>query len=400
MTVRILTGDAREMLRTLPAESVHCCVTSPPYWAQRDYGVDGQLGREASLEEHVAVLVSVFREVRRVLRADGTVWLNYGDAWATKGYRAHGFTGEGAHPANWSADRRGQSVLSTVGDGIKEKDLIGAPWALAIALRADGWWLRDCIIWHKKNPPPTSVQDRTCPAHEYLFLLTKAPRYYYDDIAIEEPIAESSRQRYAQRTLESQSGGFKQEVYESGNTGARSRSRRPAEIIKSLAVSGKETRKKRSVWSIPIEGFDEAHFATFPPELIVPCIKAGSSEHGVCSLCGAPWVRHVERETRPNAPSLRGKYNGVGKHRTISGGVWNDARDRRVLGWVPQCACDGSALVPATVLDPFGGSGTVGLVADRMKRDAILIELKPAYVEMARQRIDGDAPLLGKVAAE
>jgi DNA modification methylase len=332
MTVQILQGDCRDILKTLPDQSVHCCVTSPPYWAQRDYGVDGQLGREPSLYEHLDELVAVFREMRRVLRDDGTFWLNYGDAWATKGYSAKPVPDAHLKPANWSSDRRGQSVLSTVGGEIKEKDLIGAPWTLAFALRSDGWWLRDAIIWHKENPPPTSVKDRTCPAHEYVFMLSKSSRYFYDNKAIEEPIADSSRERYAQQTLDQQEGGFKQKQYEHGIAGARQRSRSPATILKSLAAGGSETRKKRSVWSLPVAGFTDAHFATFPPDLIEPCIKAG-------------------------------------------------------------CPAGG------TVLDPFGGAGTTGLVADRLQRNAILIELNPAYAAMAHQRITNDAPLLAEPAA-
>ncbi len=329
MTVRILIGDVRDKLRDLPDESVHCVVTSPPYWGQRDYGVEGQWGRETHLSEHITRLVGLFRDIRRVLRSDGIVWLNYGDAWASRGYKAHEFNGAGPHPANWNSERRGQSVIDTTGEGVKVKDMIGTPWQVAFALRADGWWLRDCIIWHKSNPPPTSVKDRTCPAHEYVFMLSRSARYHYDGAAIEEPIAESSRARYAQSTLETQQGGFKQQVYEAG-IGARSRSRRPAEIIKSLAADGKETAKKRSVWTIPIKGYTEAHFATFPTALIEPCIKAGCPEGG-------------------------------------------------------------------TVLDPFGGAGTTGLVADRLKRNAILIELNPEYAAMARARIQADAGMFGEV---
>jgi DNA modification methylase len=215
---------------------------------------------------------------------------------------------------------------ATAHGNIKVKDLIGSPWQVAFALRDAGWWLRDCIIWHKLNPPPTSVCDRTCPSHEYIFLFSKSARYYFDHLAIEEPIAESSAGRYAQPTLQSQTGGFKQETYESGITGARARSRRPSEVLKDLAASGKETRKKRSVWAISNPGFNDAHFATFPAELIEPCVKAGCPEGGI-------------------------------------------------------------------VLDPFSGAGTVGLVSDRLQRNALLIELNPAYAEMARRRISNDAPL-------
>lgn len=323
MTVRIINADVFEGLKSLPDDSVHCVVTSPPYWMQRDYGVDGQIGREPTLEEHCQSLVKVFAEIRRVLRPDGTVWMNYGDSWASKAWKAHPTKGPPRTPANWSSERNGFDRPATAHGKIKVKDLIGTPWAVAFALRDDGWFLRDAIIWNKLNPPPTSVQDRTCPSHEYIFLLSKKARYYYDHKAIEEPIADSSRARYAQSTLESQTGGFKQQVYESGITGARARSRKPADIIKSLAQNNNDQRKKRSVWPVAVQGFDEGHFATFPTELIEPCVKAG-------------------------------------------------------------CPKDG------TVLDPFGGAGTTGLVADRLQRNAILIELNPEYAEMAENRINKD----------
>lgn len=332
MSVRLITGDCRDVLPTLEADSFDCVVTSPPYWGQRDYGMTGQIGRETTLSEHVAGLVLVFREVRRILKPAGVCWVNYGDAWATKGYAAHAFSGDDAHPANWSSERRGQDVISTVGEGVKEKDMIGGPWRLAFALRDDGWWLRDCIIWHKPNPPPTSVKDRTCPAHEYVFMFTRSARYAYDHKAIEEPAAESSLQRYGQKTLSTQEGGFKQEVYRSGISGARARSRKPADVIKSLAMSGGEMRKRRSVWTIPVHGFSDVHFATFPPDLVEPCIKAG-------------------------------------------------------------CPIGGS------VLDPFGGAGTVGLVADRLGRNATLIELNPGYRDMASGRVTNDAPLFAEISA-
>lgn len=330
MTVQILVGDALTTLKTLPDESVHEVVSSPPYYGQRDYGVAGQLGREASPNEHVAVMVEVFREVRRVLRSDGVLWLNYADSWASKGWRAHP-AAEGS-PSGWDSERRGQDQVSTIGDGVKERDLNGMSWTLALALRADGWYLRDCIIWNKPNPMPSSVPNRCCPAHEYLFMLTKTGGgYYYDADAIAEPISDVSAARLAQPTLNGQQGGAKQEAYASGVTGQRARSRKPADILKSLAADEAQMRKRRTVWTVPVGSFGEAHFATFPPELIEPCIKVG------CPVGG-------------------------------------------------------------TVLDPFGGAGTVGLVADRLQRNAVLIELNPEYAAMAERRIRGDAPMFAEVS--
>lgn len=276
MSVTLLQGDCIEVMRGVDAESVHCCVTSPPYWGLRDYGVDGQIGLEASLQEHLARLVEVFREVRRVLRPDGTLWLNYGDAYAST------INGRSAaeQKAAGTDDRtfRGKPI-STIGGGLKPKDRMLLPARVAIALQDSGWWVRDEIVWHKPNPMPISIRDRTTPAHEMIYMLSKSARYYYDQAAIKEPVAEASKKRYAQETLQTQIGGFKQEAYESGLVGQRARSRRPAEILKTLV--GQETRNRRSVWTIPPQPFREAHFATFPPALIEPCVLAGCPEGGV-----------------------------------------------------------------------------------------------------------------------
>src|SRR5215203_458405 len=234
MSVRIIIGDVRERLRDLPDESVHCVVTSPPYWGQRDYSHDGQLGRELTAEAHISAMVEVFRECRRVLRPDGTVWLNYGDSWASKGWKTH--PAKPGTPAGWDSDRRGQSVMSTVGDGIKEGDLIGMSWMLALALRADGWWFRDSIVWRKPNPMPSSVPNRCCPSHEFIFMFTRIKSgYFYDASAIEEPITEVSAARLAQPTLNRQQGGPKQSAYAEGSTGQRANSRKPADVLKALA---------------------------------------------------------------------------------------------------------------------------------------------------------------------
>lgn len=312
MTVQILTGDCREVLRTLPDESVHCVVTSPPYWGLRDYGTPG-IGLEPTLAEHMAELVGVFCEIRRVLRKDGTLWLNYGDAYAgaatAAAWRPGGHAGDGGVPGG--RNRNGAAP----GHGLKPKDLMGMPWRLAFALQADGWWLRQDIIWAKPNPMPESVTDRCTKAHEYLFMLTKSARYFYDAAAISEPVLAPGLSWAERKALgEGARRGFAQNG--------------PSNI-----GCDKDTRNKRSVWEVATAPFSEAHFATFPPALIEPCIKAG-------------------------------------------------------------CPAGG------TVLDPFGGAGTTGLVADRLQRNAILIELNPEYAAMAQARIKGDAPLFTQVAAE
>lgn len=334
MTVRILEGDCREVLRTLPEKSVHCCVTSPPYFGLRDYGVDGQIGLEETPSAFVEETVAVFREVWRVLRDDGTLWLNLGDSYA--------------NDTKWGGSSGGKHVSALHGKsgigrgrvhtGLKAKDLIGIPWRVAFALQADGWYLRQDIIWSKPNPMPESVTDRCTKAHEYIFLMSKSPRYHYDADAIVEALATDPSENYPARAKITGRGG-------QGAAGARGNDRDKSggfppkrgvpprhSDYASSDQSGLDSvgrgmgRNKRSVWSVATAPFTEAHFATFPPALIEPCILAGCPEGG-------------------------------------------------------------------TVLDPFGGAGTTGLVADRLQRDALLIELNPAYAEIARRRISNDAPL-------
>ena len=344
MTVRILQGDCRDVLKTLPDESVHCVVTSPPYFGLRDYGVDGQIGLETEPQAFIDQLVTVFEEVRRVLRSDGIAWVNMGDSYANDG-KWGGHTG-GKHVRVLHGAPIGRNKRYT---GLKPKDLIGVPWMLAFALRDAGWFLRQDIIWSKPNPMPESVRDRCTKAHEYIFLLSKNERYYFDQDAILEPVAASSVERLSQPTIDQQAGSDRVPGKTNGPMKAVSRSgnkeRKPAGlrgipgasvtdpnggVAGSVPWEGSE-RNKRSVWTVTTQPFKEAHFATFPPALIEPCILAG-------------------------------------------------------------CPAGG------TVLDPFGGAGTTGLVADRHGRNAILVEINPEYAAMARNRIYNDAPLFADVA--
>jgi DNA modification methylase len=274
MSWTLLNGDALEMLKTLPDESVHCCVTSPPYWGLRDYGVDGQLGLESTPDEYVANMVEVFREVKRVLRKDGTLWLNLGDSYATTPTGSYG-SKSGLHGAQTSAKYKQtiQEVYTkksnTVVSGLKPKDLVGIPWRAAFALQADGWWLRSDIIWAKPNPMPESVQDRPTKAHEYIFLLTKSERYYYDADAIKEnsvdPQGSAARYKYA----------F------SGRDGLIMPDGKPQQIAPKGIREFSSKRNKRTVWNITTKPYKEAHFATFPPEIPEICIKAGCPEGGI-----------------------------------------------------------------------------------------------------------------------
>lgn len=387
MTVSILTGDVFDVLPTLPDASAQMCVTSPPYWGLRDYGVAGQLGLERTPEEYVARMVAVFREVGRVLRDDGTLWLNLGDSYArsqetnvpqTKNrpvaFPHHAKAGS-SDGAVGRADRPG--TRSGVG-GLKPKDLVGIPWRVAFALQADGWYLRSDIIWHKPNPMPESVTDRPTKAHEYLFLLAKSERYVYDADAIAEDV-----------TAEPKICGPKNDA-----------SRNDGDRVGILRGNG-FTRNRRSVWSVGTQPFREAHFATFPPKLIEPCILAGSARQA-CEHCGAAWERIVDR-----GPLVDQRQNpGKPSHLTPQGYL-RDGKSRcgvneysETVGWQPRCTCEGAmGSGRSVVLDPFGGAGTTGLVADRLGRDAVLIELNPAYAEMARTRITDDAPLFADGAA-
>jgi site-specific DNA-methyltransferase (adenine-specific) len=290
VTCKILQGDSREIIKGLADRGVNCIVTSPPYFGLRDYGHEAQIGIEQSPDEYVGQMVEVFRECRRVLRDDGTLWLNLGDSYATQGGSGRqGQTGQ-------RATRRFTAEIASskgVPDGLKSKDLIGIPWRVALALQTDGWYLRQDIIWHKPNPMPESVTDRCTKAHEYIFLLSKSERYYFDYAAIKERTAYPHDKR---RPLGSK-GAWQIDGRQQGeNGGGRSYDHDTA------------MRNKRSVWTVTTTPFKGAHFATFPPDLIQPCILAGCPRGG-------------------------------------------------------------------EILDPFGGAGTTGMVAERDLRNSILIEL-------------------------
>ena len=251
----IWQGDCREVLRGLEESSVHCVVTSPPYWGLRDYGADGQLGLEETPADHVANMVEVFREVRRVLREDGTLWLNYGDSYAA------------------------------TGSGLKPKDLCGIPWRVAFALQEDGWWLRQDIIWHKPNPMPESVTDRCTKSHEYIFLLAKSPRYYYDADAVKETSVDP----------ESHTGRKKRSPDAFTQAGVKSQYR-DGFASREAGVTY-PTRNKRTVWTIATAPYPGAHFATFPPDLVKPCIMAGCPDGGTVldPFTGSGTVAEVAR---------------------------------------------------------------------------------------------------------
>lgn len=317
MTCRLFNCDVLDGLARLEAGSVQVCITSPPYWRLRDYRVAGQIGLEPTLDDHVMRLVEVFRGVRRVLRDDGTLWLNLGDSYA-KSSGAIGRAGN-APPRTRIAARQIHAHPKTltganVPEGLKAKDLMGMPWRIAQALRDDGWYLRADIIWHKPNPVPESVTDRPTKAHEYLFLLSKRAHYFYD--------ADAIRQKPKDNRSSRSSAEFR------GRSLLRHRDPEKFGLTRGLpnaSCTHPKGSNRRSVWTVPSAPFRGAHFATFPPKLIEPCVLAGSR-------------------------------------------------------------------VGDTVLDPFSGSGTTGVVALANQRNYVGIELNPEYAELSRQRLMAVAP--------
>ncbi|WP_437880875.1 DNA-methyltransferase [Pseudomonas sp. LRF_L74] len=347
---RILIGNCIDQLRTLPGQSAHCCVTSPPYYGLRDYGVDGQIGLEESPAEFIAALVDVFREVHRVLRDDGTCWVNMGDSyagsWGAQGRpqgngQMSGRAVTSARQINAHPSFRSNTGVRGRELGLKKKDMMGMPWRLAFALQDDGWYLRQDIIWNKLNPMPESVRDRCTKAHEYIFLLSKSPSYYYDQDAILEPCSPNTHARLSQAVQDQigseranggakTNGNMKAVARKSNGVGwghgtdgeqrQRGRVKGNSSMDSALAIMP-DNRNKRSVWTVSTHSFKGAHFATYPPDLIRPCILAGSPRGGL-------------------------------------------------------------------VLDPFGGAGTTALVAMQEGRRSVLCELNPEYAAIAQARLD------------
>jgi len=382
----ILIGDVLEQMATLPENSVHCCVTSPPYWGLRDYGVDGQIGLEATPEEFIAKMVAVFRAVRRVLREDGTLWLNIGDSYAG---------GRGGNPTADSSTlegslrnqeasivkrqmtqsrRRDDAVVprsDVAVDGLKPKDLLLMPWRVALALQADGWWVRSAVCWAKKSPMPESVSDRPTSSWEPIFLMAKSSRYFYDAEAVKEKSESTGGAAF---------GKVEQmDAAREAGQGARRYERPDYREI---------GRNQRNVWHLGPEPYPEAHFATFPTEIPRRAILAGTSEKGCCAACGAPWVRTASRQTNGmdtvNVHERTGDTTQArhGKAKCPSGLVVAS----RTTGWEAGCGC-GAGVVPCTVLDPFLGSGTTLAVARQLGRVGVGVELNPEYVKLAHDRI-------------
>jgi DNA modification methylase len=380
MNIEILQGDCIESLKKIEDGSINTCITSPPYWGLRDYnGESKQLGMEDTPEEFTENLVKVFREIKRVLRDDGTAWLNLGDSYSS-----------GGRTTTTNQSLRGDKDYGVTrpkpSKGIKPKDLIGIPWRVAFALQADGWYLRQDIIWHKPNPMPESVRDRCTKAHEYIFLLSKNVKYYYDHEAIKEDA------KYPQGPNSPQSIKKGQGEFGMDTRGGLSK-------IGALAK-----RNKRSVWTITTKTFKGAHFATFPKDLIEPCVLAGCPEK-VCVQCSEPYklkvdIKRIPRwELSPNDPRYRpSKYENA--HDSLNGNTRHSVTETKPLGLEKQCDCQTNETKGGTVLDPFGGSGTTGIVAASHSRNAILLELNQEYIDLAKERINKELGMMANLKCE
>ena len=352
MSIEILQGDCVESLNKLEDQSINTCITSPPYWGLRNYNdEEKQLGMEDTPEEFTENLVKVFREVKKVLRDDGTVWLNLGDSYG------------------------------------KNKQLTGIPWRVAFALQQDGWYLRQDIIWHKPNPMPESVTNRCTKAHEYIFLLSKKPKYYYDHEAIKED-AKYPQGPNSPQSIKKGKGEFGMDT------------RGGLSKIGALAK-----KNKRSVWTVTTKPFKGAHFATFPKDLIEPCILAGCPEK-ICVDCNEPYERITSRKSNPlkvDDSTLDRFGNGkAGVHRKVGGQYqkWLNENPLITIGWEKQCDCQTNETKAGTVLDPFGGSGTTGIVAAQHNRNAVLLELNQEYIDLAKQRINKELGMMANLKCE
>lgn len=357
-------GDALTLMRGWPADFVDCCITSPPYWGLRDYGVEGQLGTEKTPEDFVSNLVRVLNEVHRVLKPGGTLWLNLGDSYAgnpASGGRSKSgkFNGSPTKDRDHHTPKRKKYTRPA---GYKQKELVGIPWKVAFALRESGWRIRQDIIWAKNNPMPESVKDRCTKSHEYIFLLTKNKKYFYDHVSIMEPAVYAGQSRGgSKKRYEQNTAGMDNKVYNMKN--------------------------KRDVWNVNVKPYPEAHFATFPPELILPCVLAGCPKE-VCKSCGEPRKPILNKtsykpEAAEDGERKVDKSRGD-KNRKISGRDYRkQGCGNQVISGYTDCGC-GAGFVPGLILDPFMGAGTTAMVAKENGRNFIGCELNPEYLKIQR----------------
>jgi DNA modification methylase len=457
-TWEYLVGDVRNVLAGLAEQSVQCIVTSPPYWGLRDYGIPpsvwggdpecehewgneippkqqhadrdhshndmldtrgeqgskeargaelpqgaycqkcgawrGCLGLEPTPEMFIEHLVEVCRGLWRVLRDDGTFWLNLGDSYATGGGGAK-VPGGGKRGFEWRGPALQPNRMKI--EGLKPKDLVMMPHRVALALQADGWYVRGDIVWAKPNPMPESTRDRPTRSHEYIFLLTKKSRYFYDREALKVPAKPESLARINQANFDNQTGGPK----DYGVTGV-NRNRSTRKALENFAKN--PTCNIRDVWNITVQPYPDAHFATFPEKIPELCIKAGTSEWGGCPQCGSPWERVVEKvastmniRIRDASKEILDKKSGHGGRAKATKKETDNYGEEvmgssQTLGFKPTCECPDNEPIPCIVLDPFAGSGTTVLVARRLGRSAIAIDINPKYKKLAKERAMLDIP--------
>lgn len=393
----VVQGGALEVLKQWPDNSVHCVVTSPPYWSLRDYGCEGQLGLEKTPEEYIEKIVVICEEIRRVLRKDGTLWLNLGDCYVGGGRGPDTKSGLQGSRHNQGESRKARAILPRAVGKLKRKNMLGMPWRVAFALQDAGWILRMDIIWNKPNVMPSSASDRPTCAHELVFLLSKSERYFYDKEGFQEACSPSTHQRISQ-DLANQIGSSR------ANGGAKSNGPMKAVVSPKamLAIHGTKnnpsfeqscsmpvaSRNLRSVWTIPTRGYRGDHFATFPPELVDRCIRLGCPIH-CCSKCGRPFRRDLKVSyVNPGNRMTNGPRSEERKH-TEFGTAGYEKRLERVtetLGFKPQCKC-GAESVPGVVADCFMGSGTTAEVAAKLGRRWTGSELSPEYFHLQRERL-------------
>lgn len=423
---RVLVGPCAAALDELPDESVHACVTSPPYFRLRRYDAVAlwpevtyapmpglapvtipaqkcELGLEDDISAYVGHLVHAFRCVSRVLRPDGTLWLNLGDTWASSGKRGgtrsgfnerwHGKEPDSGRPAR----TEGHVPDPRIPRGLKRKDLIGVPWRVAFALQADGWWLRSEICWQKPNALPDPTEDRLTKAHETIFQLAKSDLYFHDADAIREGHTMRPQRRANGHKRRRTDGLLPEQTW---STSSRDEP----------GVDGHPLgRNARTVWTICTTPFSDAHFAVMPIELARRCVLASTSAKGVCPACGAPWHRVVERGESSTARRRadghipdEGRYGRGGTARGKHGAILTSPDDRKagglgrpaprvIVGWEPSCTCDAGEPVPAIVLDPFSGAATTGVAALREGRSFVGVEINSSFAEMSRKRLGDDA---------
>lgn len=417
---RLIYGvDVIQGLKRLADKSVQCVMTSPPYWGLRDYDAQGQIGLEQTFDEWLSKMVGVFGEVRRVLRDDGTIWVNMGDCYSATRWA------DTAGASTWKNKRvsGANKPIDREGCGLPPKNLVGQPWRLAFALQEAGWVLRSDIIWSKPNPMPESVTDRPTKSHEYLFLLSKNQDYFYDAESIREksssPPIVPWEDRKSSGEMMRHGGSYnapalngrrdKQSGHGRRYAGFNERWDTRKKFEKHMGGGGNGfqghsgnkkadgteyfMRNKRTVWEIATAPYPEAHFATFPMELVKPCILAGTSAKGCCAKCGAPYERKVEKSRTFESGSGRSGNMPNGKNGPAlqGGGETKDIRRGPVVqtettGWTPQCKHK-VGIVPCKVLDPFSGSGTTGACATGLGRRYIGIDLNKKYLPLAIDRI-------------